>query len=483
MAGGAALSILLMGCGQSTPVALPPTTTTALTPNVEPPGEVSTLAITPTLPPTTAQPGVTTTLLKAVPPTTLGAVTSTSVATAAGTTSVPTSTVPTSTVPTSTVPTSAVTPTTGTPTTVTPTTSGTSTTTTQPRISGFLAQSASFVTADSGFVLGVVGCPKRVCLALRHTADRGAIWHAAKPPPTTIDTSGASGVSGLEFADPRNGWAFGPSLWVTHNGALSWTRVRMAGTVDEVASGAGVVYALVDTCGGSSACRAPERLMRSPVGRNAWAPVAGPFGRYARGTLSLVVEGGTVFVLSVGTTSEITSSTGGTHFVALPAPCAPPPAGYVGPLAPSSLAASGPTNVAVACVGDPAAGSSLKQAFISSDGGHTYQRLPDPPTGGDGAVLTMPTPTTLLLQASSATSRVERIAAPDRAWTTSVDFADGGVGTSDLTFVNPLDGALIDGPAANALPDLGSAGSAAHLGQLYLTDDGGATWRPTVIPG
>ena len=41
VAGGAALSILLMGCGQSTPVALPPTTTTALPPTVLPkPGPV-----------------------------------------------------------------------------------------------------------------------------------------------------------------------------------------------------------------------------------------------------------------------------------------------------------------------------------------------------------------------------------------------------------------------------------------------------------
>ena len=133
-----------------------------------------------------------------------------------------------------------------------------------------------------------------------------------------------------------------------------------------------------------------------------WPGVSGGFDE---GQISLVVVGRTVFVLSAYPSAEILSSSDGVHFVPLAVPCQPPTTaeGMV-PFQLDSLAASDPSDVAVACVGAAGAGSSFKQAFVSHNGGRTYQRLPDPPGGGDGAEVAMPTPTTVLLAASSGTN-------------------------------------------------------------------------------
>jgi hypothetical protein len=104
---------------------------------------------------------------------------------------------------------------------------------------------------------------------------------------------------------------------------------------------------------------------------------------------------------------------------------------------PTDVAASDPDDVAVVCLGGAGAGSQQKEAFISHDGGHTYEQLPDPPMGGDGADLVMPAPSTLLMGSSFAASWVYRIVQSDPTWTTSVSFSDGGIGLSDLAFVDP----------------------------------------------
>ena len=370
--------------------------------------------------------------------------------------------------------------TTGQTATTSPPTTGPTTTTPPPRIGGFLVQSASFVTADDGFVLGVVACPTGTCLALRHTVDRGASWSSVPAPPTTLDGSGTTGVSDVYFADARDGWAYGSNLWVTHDGASSWHRESLGGRLVAMASGAGEVYALVEPCE-SAPCIGAGHLYRSPIGQDSWSPVPGISGRYEPGSVSLVAEGRAVFVLSAYPSPEILGSPDGIHFAALNSPCPLATVGEPGSYSPGSLAASGPTHVAVACLGGVGAGNQLKQVYRSEDGGHTYQRLPDPPTGGDGAELAMPAPTTLLLGAVSAATTVYRTEPPAGPWTTAF-FTGGGISLTDLAFVDPAHGAFVYGAANFTLSILSAPNPPPDLGELYLTDDGGATWHSVHIP-
>jgi hypothetical protein len=330
--------------------------------------------------------------------------------------------------------------------------------------------------------LGLVGCPKHACLAVEHTGNGGITWHADKAPPTTLSsaTSGTAGVGALRFADGRDGWAYGPALWATHNGALSWSRVRLGGAVDAVASSGGIAYALVNPCTSGLECSAPERLWRSPVGRNAWTSVLLPI-HVPAGEAQLVAAGTTAFVLTVGTTSTILAVTP-KRVVALPAQCAATPAGYANAITPVSLAASSPLNLTLACAGDPGAGSSLKEVFVSHNGGRTFARLANPPMTGDGAVVVMPNSATVLVQSTSAASSIFRLAAPGVAWSTPLVLSDGGIGMTDLTFADPLHGAFVDGPAFDALRVGGEASRTPYLGQLYLTDDGGLAWHAVSVP-
>jgi hypothetical protein len=367
--------------------------------------------------------------------------------------------------------------------TTTPPTTGPTPTTMPIKVSGFLAQSASFVSAAAGFVLGVVGCPLGTCLALRRTVDRGAVWTTLPPPPSPLggfDTG--AGVSELHFADALDGWAFGGSLWATHDGAQHWHVVDLGGPVVAVASGAGVTDALVEGCVPSSSCTAPGHLYRSPVGQDSWAEVAGvSVERLDQVSFSLVAEGQAVFVLDAYPSPEILRSSDGVHFVPLTAPCSPE-INHSYPFLPYDLAASDPSDVAVACLGGAAAGSEDKQVYISHDGGDTYKRLPDPPAGGDGAELAMPSPNTLLLGAASAATWVYRVAPPDTSWATPLFLDGGGIALSDLAFVDPSHGALVFGAATVALSILGLANPPSGLGTLYLTDDSGAHWRLVHIP-
>lgn len=107
---------------------------------------------------------------------------------------------------------------------------------------------------------------------LRRTADGGRHWSAA--PSTGLERVTTSQVSGIWFADRRDGWLAGPGLWATHNGA-SWHRVSTRGArVDSLASGDGRVVAAFTMCGkGCPAFRPPTfAVYSSPVRGDQWRP-------------------------------------------------------------------------------------------------------------------------------------------------------------------------------------------------------------------
>jgi hypothetical protein len=148
-----------------------------------------------------------------------------------------------------------------------------------------------------------------------------------------------------------------------------------------------------------------------------------------------------------------------------------------------SIAASDPTDLAVACAGEPAAGSEMKELFVSHDGGRSFERLPDPPFGGGEGTLAMPSPTTVLLSAESGASEVYRLGWPDATWTTPIVIGDGGYGLNGVAFVDPSDGSVVHGSAGAALGAMSFGQSAVGFGDLYLTDDGGAAWFLVNVPG
>lgn len=126
----------------------------------------------------------------------------------------------------------------------------------------FTPTSFTAVDAARWWLLGTAPCTSPPCTSILRTDNGGRTFVGIPAPRTTA-------VSGLRFADARDGYAFGQTLWTTHDDGAGWQVVPMAGTVTDLATSGGYVYAVVQTAGGS------DRLMRSPVATDAFRPVPG----------------------------------------------------------------------------------------------------------------------------------------------------------------------------------------------------------------
>ena len=347
-----------------------------------------------------------------------------------------------------------------------------------PSSSGFLAQSVTLLSNDDAWLLGGARCSSGWCIAIRHTIDRGRSWTAVPAPPAPLDADHPEGVSELRFADAADGFAFDPGVWATHDGAAHWHQVHLPGAVLAMASADREVYAVVAPCWPfTGSCTTPARLYRSPTGVDAWQLVAGLSLPSQLGVV-LRLQGSRVFLLVEASPAPyLVGSVDGSQFGRLVDPCPFPSTGPRS--APAGLTVSTVSDLAVACSGGAAAGSEGKRVYVSADGGHTYRRIADPPLGGEAGELAAANLTTLLMTASSGASFIYRTSGADTAWTMPVWFGDGGVGFTDLGCSDPTHCAVVYGRAEMAATI--SANPPPHLGTLYLTDDGGATWQAAVV--
>jgi photosystem II stability/assembly factor-like uncharacterized protein len=105
-------------------------------------------------------------------------------------------------------------------------------------------------------------------------------------------------VSQIRFADPRDGWAFGPGLWATHDGGAHWHRIGTSGAgVFQLAAADGRVVALLSRGGAATpgSGSLPFDVRTSPAGADAWRQVPGASGA---GEADLAVAGRTAYVVS-----------------------------------------------------------------------------------------------------------------------------------------------------------------------------------------
>jgi len=348
-----------------------------------------------------------------------------------------------------------------------------------PVPSGFEPGSVTFVSATTGFVLGVdATCPAGSCAAVARTGDTGASWVALPTPPAAYENHFGTGatkpaVSEVRFADALDGWIYGPSLFATHDGGASWQQLDLGGPVVALETSGGFVDAVVSPCPGQQVCSGSLRLEQAPVTGGAFTTVlTGPTVQTSGGglpALSLHAPVGFVNLSGVsGIMPAILYATrslagpGGWH--AFPDPCAAS-AGY----SLDAFVAPDVVSLYSLCGGQGGAGSIPKEVVRTENGRSTV--VGQPPPGGDPEALAATSSGTLVVSAASGASELYRSGDGGATWTTAATFGDGGIGFNDLGFTTSTQGVVVHGVPG---PPTGFAS------QLLMTRDAGATWQ--VVP-
>jgi photosystem II stability/assembly factor-like uncharacterized protein len=333
-----------------------------------------------------------------------------------------------------------------------------------PPPKGFEADSASFVSAQTGFVLGTRRCSELPCKALlRKTVNGGKTWTSVPAPAVSLvppfNGPPLSDISTVRFENASDGWLFNPGLWATTDGGGQWHRVSLPGQVIAVAASDGVVFAAAEPANGGPG---QAKLYQSQVGTTKWTRVAGVAPADA-----LTVSGHSVWAGIAPTMS--TSTDGGKHWSKLSFSC-PPDAPDA-----TAVAAASSANVALDCTNpsDPQPGVSPKDVFTSANGGRTFHLAGHPGDSGNVGLIAMPrgNPQVITLTATSGASYLYRSADSGKTWRMATYF-DGGLGFRDLAYASASTGYLIHF----------SGGPVIAYGKgLMKTTDAGASWKTMPI--
>jgi photosystem II stability/assembly factor-like uncharacterized protein len=352
---------------------------------------------------------------------------------------------------------------------------------------GFQVVSATFVSPDLGWALGTSACSTPPCTAILRTSDGGRTWTRIPAPATPISPGPvqpgtSAGVTGLRFADPLDGWAFGPDLWATHDGGATWTRVTIPGVssgavVEALETSAGAVHAVLYDVGATGGW---VRIASSPVGSDSWrlSPTQVQIGAGPVPQAQLLLSGSAGWMVEVDRTVVGGARLVNGSWVAWTPPCATV-------MGPAVLAASGPTELVAECDGGiwgpaPKAAEEGQHLYVSHNGGTTFSESGiTVPLTGVNALASPGAGTVMAAGSTSAASAIVGTFDGGRTWQTLLAVSQVGGQAATFTylgFTTPTQGMAITQSGAGT-------GNGQNVGTLYMTRDGGRTWSAVSFAG
>ena len=176
----------------------------------------------------------------------------------------------------------------------------------------FRPTSVTFVGTRTGWVIGqglTPGhCATPFCTSVARTDDAGRTWTGV-PAPMAGPADGATGLSQIRFLDLKDGWAYGPQLFVTHTGGQTWAPVDTGGLrVTDLETVGNRVFALWASCAGNGPAYGVNctrfTLYSAPADGGSWAPVGtsttGLTDGQASEAAELVLTGSRGYLLAPG---------------------------------------------------------------------------------------------------------------------------------------------------------------------------------------
>jgi hypothetical protein len=333
--------------------------------------------------------------------------------------------------------------------------------------------SASFVSASVGWLLATP-CADQVqtcrTVVARKTVDGGRTWsavHAPDAPPADIfqGSPSANEVGMIVFTSARAGWAFGPALWQTGDGGLTWRKMRgPGGPVQDLGVAGGRVLVVTSRCRNGSDCT--FRVYSAPDGSDDWRAVPGATVTGVQ-SVQLVVSGDVAYVFAIADDLGKPLLIGGpvdgpAPWRSWPDPCADAWSG--------ALAAAPGGWLFLGCGLEPGAGNQVKNAYLSDDGARSWRKLTTPPFGGYLSGASMSPGGTIFLSGE----RMDVYISWDRgrSWHESpslqnaAGLAGAGLPMAGLT-VTDTEGFVFQ---EGAFPQ-----------QVWISRDGGRHWTPVTV--
>jgi photosystem II stability/assembly factor-like uncharacterized protein len=338
----------------------------------------------------------------------------------------------------------------------------------------FIANSTSWTSSSTGWVLGAVSCGKtKVCSQVRKTVNGGKTWKIIGTIPAPIPKAGnpGSGITEIRFATTEFGWAFGPDLYRTENGGKTWTKAQIPGSgkqVLDLAVTATQVYTVVSPCAYETGlCTSkPMTAWRAGLSAKTWTKMG--VNLHINVSANVSALGNTVYLVNSNLDgpnhpSQFYASTdGGKTFTARPVPCTADEEKTLVQAVPYS-----PTKVGLLCDGNPGFSKAVKAVYLSADNGKTDKSAGIMGLFGIQASLAISPTGKLAVESWSDGSFIYINDNHKAKWYMVIGSGDGGAGFNDITYVSPTDAFVVFGPA-----DMFSG-----YGQLYATHDAGRHWK------